>query len=142
MPDATATPELEVSWPLPEVMSDPVLTVVAPVKADEPESVREPLPVLVRPAAPDTAPEKVTSATVVSVRSVEPRSTVPLKVRAPTLPVEPKVISPPRIKALPKERAVEPIPERVPALSVRLPGPKALLFPAKSEPALSVVPPV
>ena len=88
-PLAIVTEEEFVRRVLPTVIRLPVETVVAPLKALLPESVRLAAPNFVRPPLGRTmldgsmSPEIVVLTLVVSVRTALPRSVVPEKVRVP-----------------------------------------------------------
>ena len=118
----------------------PALTTTSPEMVLAPERWSAAEPSLVRPATL-TAPERVTSAAVVSVRAV-PRVTVPERVRAPALLASPRVTSPATVKSLARATPVEPEAAKVPALRVTPAVPSAVAWPTCSVPALTVVPPV
>ena len=122
------------------VASVPALTTTSPEMVLAPERWSAAEPSLVRPATL-TAPERVTSAAVVSVRAV-PRVTVPERVRAPALLASPRVTSPATVKSLARATPVEPEAAKVPALRVTPAVPSAVAWPTCSVPALTVVPPV
>ena len=89
----------------------------------------------------ETAPENVVETAVVNARVAPPRPPVPLNVRAPVPVPSPKTTSPPIETPLANVRAMAESEAMVPALSARLPVPKAESLPPRSVPAASVVPP-
>ena len=145
-PTAEITPAFRVTVPVPKEVFVPAKTLPAfrvnpPVKVLAAERVRVPAPSLVRPPlVPETMPAKVTSATVVTVRTAPPRATVPPNERAPSFVASPRVTEPPRARSLAKERATEPMLANSPASRVSVPAPRAASSPTRSVPAASVVP--
>ena len=106
------------------VASMPALTTTSPVMALAPERWSAAEPSLVRPLAL-TVPERVTSASVVSVRAA-PRATVPERLRAPTLVASPRMTSPATVKSLARVTPMELAAAKVPALSVTPAVPSAV----------------
>ena len=147
LPSLETVPPLSVRVPAPKALSPPARRAPAfrvrpPEKLLAPPRVRAPAPFLIRLPF-ETVPAKDTSATVVTVRVAPPRSVAPVKVSAASSATLPNVKSPPKRTALPKVRAVEPMPVRLPPTRRSWPlGPKAALSPTRSTPALMEVYPV
>ena len=88
----------------------------------------------------ETVSPKVTSATVLKLRTEPPRSSVPAKVRAPL--ELPRVTSPAITTLFVNVRGVELELVRVPEVSVSVPLPSTPSAPATTLPPLRFVPPV
>ena len=110
-----------------------------PLKVLTPARVSVPLPDLVKPPDPPTAPPSVVKLPTVSVRVEEPRPTVPFKVRSPVPVASPRVTLPPSVILLARVRAVPLSEAKVPPFKTRLPVPRPLLLPTRSVDPVALV---
>jgi hypothetical protein len=119
----------------------PALTVTAPLNVFTPLNVNVPLPVFVRLVNPLTTLLKVTSDDAASVVAAL-NATAPETVSAPVFTASPNVTVPDKLNAFASVRAVTPsLVNAVPDASVTVPVPNAALFPTRTVPAFTTVPP-
>jgi hypothetical protein len=123
------------------IAKTPAPTVTDPLKVFTPLNVNVPAPALVKLVNPLTTLLKVTSEAAVMVVAAL-SATAPEMLNTPVFTASPSVTVPDTLNAFANVRAVTPsLVNAVPDASVTVPVPSALLFPTRTVPAFTTVPP-